>query len=316
MRVTNQMMGNSLKQHIQNNLTKLSRTQEQLSTGKTILRPSDNPTDISRLMAVKAQKEINKQYTQNIDDGLTYLYTTDTALGTAGEMLAQANELAVQGANGTLDDQDMKAIGEQIDKMIDEMVEVANTTAGGKYIFAGRTNSSPPFERDPNHPEVIMYKGDLKRISREIANLSQHTVDAPGVLDGKNGVFGEVNADDLNNHDEAAVTGGVFDTLIKLRNALNSGSQDTVNNMVEEIQNTTDHILVNRVAIGARTRHLEAAKDQMLDQETRLSQVMQNLQSADIARLSIDLGQQQLTYQTTLSAGANMLQTSLLNFLK
>ncbi len=316
MRVTNQMMGNALKQHIQNNLSQLSRTQEQLSTGKTILRPSDNPTDISRLMAVKAQKEINKQYTQNIDDGLTYLYSTDTALGTAGEMLAQANELAVQGANGTLSDTDMEAIGEQIDKMIDEMVDVANTTAGGKYIFAGRTNSRPPFYRDDSNPDQIMYRGDLKRISREVANLSEHTVDAPGVLEGENGVFGAINATDLSADGKAEVTGGVFKTLIDLRDALNSGDQDQVNNMVEEIQTTTDHILMNRVAVGARTRHFEAVKDQMLDQEVRLSQVMQNLQSADIARLSIDLTQQQLTYQTTLSAGANMLQTSLLNFLK
>jgi len=315
-RVTNQMMGNALKQHIQNNLSQLSRTQEQLSTGKTILRPSDNPTDISRLMAVKAQKEINKQYTQNIDDGLTYLYSTDTALGTAGEMLAQANELAVQGANGTLSDTDMEAIGEQIDKMIDEMVDVANTTAGGKYIFAGRTNSRPPFYRDDSNPDQIMYRGDLKRISREVANLSEHTVDAPGVLEGENGVFGAINATDLSADGKAEVTGGVFKTLIDLRDALNSGDQDQVNNMVEEIQTTTDHILMNRVAVGARTRHFEAVKDQMLDQEVRLSQVMQNLQSADIARLSIDLTQQQLTYQTTLSAGANMLQTSLLNFLK
>jgi len=315
-RVTNQMMGNALKQHIQNNLSKLSRTQEQLSTGKTILRPSDNPTDISQLMAVKAQRGINKQYTQNIDDGLTYLYSTDTSLGTAGEMLAQANELAVQGANGTLSEKDMQAIGEQIDKMIDEMVDVANTTAGGKYIFAGRTNQRPHFYRDAADPDKIMYRGDLKRISREVANLSEHTVDAPGVLDGENGVFGAINATDLSDDGEAEVTGGVFKTLIDLRNALNSGDQDQVNNMVEEIQTTTDHILMNRVAVGARTRHFEAVKDQMLDQETRLSQVMQNLQSADIARLSIDLGQQQLTYQTTLSAGANMLQTSLLNFLK
>jgi flagellar hook-associated protein 3 FlgL len=316
MRVTNQMMGNSLKQNIQNNLSKLSRTQEQLSTGNTILRPSDAPTDISRLMAVKAQREINKQYTQNIDDGLTYLYSTDTALGTAGEMLAQANELAVQGANGTLSKEDMQAIGEQIDKMIDEMVDVANTTAGGKYIFAGRTNSQPPFYRDPSDPDKIMYRGDLKRISREIANLSEHTVDAPGVLGGEKGVFGEIDAAQLEADSEAEVTDGVFKTLIDLRDALNSGDHEAVNNMVDDIQSTTDHILVQRVAVGARTRHFEAVKDQMTDQEIRLSQVMQDIQSADIARLSIDFGQQQLTYQATLSAGANIMQTSLLNFLK
>lgn len=332
MRVTNLMIGNALKQHIQNNLSRLSRTQEQLSTGKTILRPSDSPTKISHLMAVKAQREINKQYTQNIDDGLAYLYTADAALGTVGEILAEANELAVQGANGTLTREDMKAIAEQIDKMIDELVDVANTTAGGKYIFAGRTNHRPPFERNG---DTIIYKGDLKRITREIANLSEHTVDAPGVLkDTENspGVFGFINETELENNNEAKVSDanslpeengspnydkyGLFDTLYKFKELLNNGKADQISNFIGVIQKQLDNVLKHRVAIGARTRHFEAAKEQMLDQEITLSQVLENIESADIARLSIDLSEQQLVYQASLAAGASILQTSLLNFLK
>jgi len=343
-RVTNQMMGNALKQHIQNNLSKLSRTQEQISTGKTILRPSDNPTDISRLMAVKAQREINKQYTQNIDDGLTYLYTTDTALGTLGDIMAQANELAVQGANGHLEKSDMQALGEQVDKLIDQVVDIANTTAGGKYIFAGRRNAHPPFERKEG-TDIITYHGDDLPIKREIANGANYAVHAPGVavttgdtahndVPGDSGdipgIFGFINkvvddptgatvsdgTPDENNLPESTEKMGLFDTLFKLRNLLNDGEASEVSDFIGEIQNQLDHVLENRVGIGARTRHFEAVKEQMLGQEIRLSQVMQDIQSADIARLSIDLAQQQLTYQTTLSAGANMLQTSLLNFLR
>lgn len=324
MRVTNLMIGNALKQHIQNNLTRLSRAQEQLSTGKTILRPSDSPTKISHLMAVKAQREINKQYTQNIDDGLAYLYTADAALGTVGEILAEANELAVQGANGTLTREDMEAIAEQIDKMIDELVDVANTTAGGKYIFAGRTNHRPPFERNG---DTIIYKGDLKRITREIANLSEHTVDAPGVSDDVNkpGVFGYISTVDTTNGVTVSDTAsfpatydqyGLFDTMFKLRDLLNSGDSNELSNFIGVIQKQLDNVLKHRVAIGARTRHFEAAKEQMLDQEITLSQVLENIESADIARLSIDLSEQQLVYQASLAAGASILQTSLLNFLK
>jgi len=331
-RVTNQMIGNALKQHIQNNLTRLSRTQEQMSTGKTILRPSDSPTDISHLMAVKAQREINKQYSQNIDDGLAYLYTADAALGTVGEMLVEANELAVQAANGTLTGDDMKAIGEQIDKMIDQMVDVANTTAGGKYIFAGRTNDIPPFYRDPNNPGKIMYRGDLERITREIANLSEHTVDAPGVTNDRSnlGVFGYINAVNPNgatvSDAESLPTNnngtpdydeyGLFDTLFKFKELLNNGDADKISDFIGVIQDQMDNVLKHRVAIGARTRHFEAAKEQMLDQEITLSQVLENIESADIARLSIDLSEQQLVYQASLASGANILQTSLLNFLK
>ncbi|NMB42448.1 MAG: flagellar hook-associated protein FlgL [Firmicutes bacterium] len=318
MRVTNIMIGNSLIRHINSNLNNLSRTHEQLSTGKTILRPSDNPTDISQLLAIKAQKEINKQYTKNINDGLAYLYTADAALGTLGDIVSQANAMGVQGANGTLAQEDMQALAMQIDKMIDQVVDIANVTVGGKYLFAGKTNDKPPFIRFEGQ-DVIVYQGDLDRIYREIANLSEHTVDAPGVLDnssGSMGVFGNVNGAELEGDKAAKVSGGLFDALFALRDALYSGNHEAVDSMLGEMQSQLDNVLQHRVTVGARTRHFEAIKDQMIDQEIRLEQVEENLHSADIARLTIDLSQQQLVYQTALASGATILQVSLLNFLK
>ncbi|MBO8138210.1 MAG: flagellar hook-associated protein FlgL [Desulfotomaculum sp.] len=339
MRVTGRMINQNLLYNLQNNMQRLAKTQQQISTGKRILRPSDDPSAISLLMESKAVLEVNKQYVKNIDDGLSYLYTTDTALDSVGKILQDAHELAVQGSNGTLEEDDMKAIGEQIDKMIDHLVDVANTSVGGKYIFAGRKNDQPPFIR---HGDKIYYRGgiirdraadafdpnndDDGRVAREIAAQALYHVDAAGVTkleSGANpGVFGQFDDSvkyDINGDgtgDAYMVQGGLFDVLFELRNNLNNGDTEAVNTSLGKVQDQLDHVLRHRVGIGARTRHFESAKEQLMDQEINVTQYMQNIEDADIARISIDLTQQELTYEASLAASAKIMQTSLLNFLR
>ncbi|HBX23718.1 MAG TPA: flagellar hook-associated protein 3 [Desulfotomaculum sp.] len=349
MRVTNKMVSDTLISNIQNNMQKLARTQEMISTGSSILRPSDDPSSVSHLMAVKGNIEYNTQYTRNIDDGLSYLYSTDETLGSILEVVTNAKTTAVQGANGTLSVEETKALAYQIDQMIDHVVDMANTPIGGNYIFAGRENSQPPFIR---HNDEIYYRGgdinfdtDVKqydgRVAREILAQSEHTVDAPSVVintgsgDQVKGVFGttpdalkETITVDGNPVEVRKVEGGILDVLKQLRNALTgetvwppSGTAtvaDTagINTAIGDLSTEMDNLIEHRVAIGARERHLESVKEQLMDQEVNLTQVQMNIEGVDIARASLFLSQQKLTYDASLAAGSTVLQTSLLHFLK
>lgn len=312
MRITNAMIARRTQNYIQENMSRVARTQEQMSTGRKVLRLSDDPPALSQLLNVRAAVERNQQYMRNITDGLSYLYGADTALGTAGEVLQKALEYAIQGANGTLAPDDMKAIGEQIDKMVDEMVDIANTTVGGKCIFAGTKNSRPPFRREG---DTIYYEGDLNRVSREILDQANYPIDVPAVTRDDNnpntlgGVFGEVN-------NEYKVVGGVFQVLLALRDSLKEANASGVNDSIGALNTQLDRLLRYRVQIGARTNHFESVRDQLQDQEVRLTQVLSNLEDADIARVSVDLAREQLTYQAALAAGAKILQISLLDYLR
>jgi len=351
MRVTNKMVSDTLINNIQNNMQKLARTQEMISTGSRILRPSDDPSSVSHLLAVKGNIEYNTQYMRNIDDGLSYLYSADETLGSILEVATNAKTTAVQGANGTLSVEETKALAYQIDQMIDHVLDLANTPIGGKYIFAGRENSQPPFIR---HNDEIYYRGgditfdtDVKqydgRVTREILAQSEHTVDAPSVVinintgtgDQVKGVFGttpdtskETIIVDGNPVEVRKVEGGIFEVLKKLRNALSgetvwppSGSAtepDTagIDAAIGNLTTEMDNLIAHQVAIGARERHFESVKEQLMDQEVNLTQVQMNIEGVDIARATIFLSQQNLTYQASLSAGSTTLQTSLLHFLK
>ncbi|SHJ53623.1 flagellar hook-associated protein FlgL [Desulfofundulus thermosubterraneus] len=315
MRVTHMLVARRTQNYIQNAMQRLARTQEQMSTGRKVLRLSDDPPALSQLLNVRAAVERNKQYMRNITDGLSYLEGADTALGTAGELLQKAMEYAIQGANGTLEPDDMAAIGEQIDKMIDELVDIANTTVGGKYIFAGTKNNQPPFWRDG---DKIYYRGNLERISREILDQANYPIDVPAVtLDDGNpdtpgGVFGEAQV----SGNEYELTGGIFQVLLALRNSLKAADVSGVNDSIGALNTQLDHILRYRVQVGARTSHFESVRSQLQDQELRLTQVLSNLEDADVARVAVDLSRQQLSYQAALAAGVRILETSLLDYLR
>ncbi len=181
MRVTNGYIYNNLYKHIQQNLSRLARTQEQLSTGRTMIRPSDSPGNISPLLHAKASLSYFEQYDRNLDDGLGYLNLSDGSMQTLGDMLNQAAQMAVQGANATYVREDLAALGEQIDKMIDHAVDLGNSSIGKKFIYAGTKNSIPPFKREG---DSILYTGDLNGIYREVLSGEEYRIDAPGITTG------------------------------------------------------------------------------------------------------------------------------------
>ncbi|MHB1041852.1 MAG: flagellar hook-associated protein FlgL [Eubacteriales bacterium] len=335
LRVSNIMMTNSLVKYIQNNLNRTALIQERISTGKTINRPSDNPTQISRVMSVNATITGNEQYIRNIDDGLSYLEQCDSVLNTVGEVLRESKALTLQGANGTFNPDDRKYIAEQVDKQIDTLVNLGNSSLGGKYLFAGRKNGQPPFARIGDE---IYYRGDTNRVTREVIFGSSYEVDAPGVKDygaPDSGVFGNLTTTDpadpnylpINVTNDpmdpgpppgqmTRVTGGPLEVLKNLRDRLLSSDTAGIDMSLGELDNTFNGVLVHRVAVGARTRHLETVKSDLEEQEIKMKSILVDVQGADIAKLSIELVQNNMVHEASLMAASEFLKTGLINFLK
>lgn len=311
MRITNQYLAASIIRSIQLNQSNIARSQEQLATNSRLLRPSDDPNVMGQFFSIKTSLSYMKQYNRNIDDGLSYLNMNDTAMGTLGDLLAKASEYAVQAANDTYDPEDRAAIAEQIDKMIDQVVDLGNSSVGDKYIYAGTKNDSPPFKRVG---DVIIYSGDTNEIRREVLADTNYRIDAPGigVPPDEPGVFGTA----ADNGDGTYTVGdGVFKVLFDLRDSLSNDDAAGIQNGIDALKQATDSVLQYRVQVGARTSHFKALQNQLADQEIRLTENLNNIEGADIERLSIEYAQQLLSYQASLAAGAKILQVNLLNFL-
>ena len=117
MRVTNQMLSRTVLQNLQRNLGRMQHYQNQMSSGRRVNRPSDDPLSVVRVMGLKTTLETNEQYKKNIDFSSSWLEITDTALGSANDVLQRARELAIYGASDGLSDDARKAISLEIEQL-------------------------------------------------------------------------------------------------------------------------------------------------------------------------------------------------------
>ncbi len=192
MRITNQWIVNSFINQVNRNNSALSDMQIKVSSGKKYLRASESPVDNALTMQGKTEVFENKQFVRNIDHVNDWYNNTDGAMTTIETAMQRVRELAVQGANDTLVQEDRDAIAKEINELLLHLVDVANTNIGGEHIFAGHKVEEPPFQiltgQTPGFnnnmvtyslgdnreninlldPLSILYNGSQKRLTSEI----------------------------------------------------------------------------------------------------------------------------------------------------
>ncbi len=165
-RITNNMITFRLLTDLQNNISKLSKYQHQLATGKKFDRPSDNPVGAVRELQLGTSLTENKQYNSNLDDAVSWLSFTDSALDQIQNVVHRIRELTVYAGDAALNKTDLEALAKEVLNLRDELIQVSNTQMEGKYLFAGLDVTTRPFEKDENGN--VIYKGNTYDIEYEI----------------------------------------------------------------------------------------------------------------------------------------------------
>lgn len=144
MRITNSMLVSTFLGDMNNNLENLRTIQNQLSTGKKISKPSDDPSGTVKSMQLNQDLDMNTQYATNIKNCSEWLQQTDTALGQAGDSLQRISELLVSGGNGTYGKDQRQSILAEINQIVDQFSDIVNSSFSGVYLFGGiRGNERP-----------------------------------------------------------------------------------------------------------------------------------------------------------------------------
>lgn len=137
-------MVSTLKRDINQNLQQLDTLQNELSTGRKINKPSDDPAGLVKALRLRTDITANEQYQTNIKDAISLNDTTDSALNSLNQVVTKIRELTVQAANGTNDTSALASITDEIDQLEEQIKTVANTTYGSKYVFAGSNVTEAP----------------------------------------------------------------------------------------------------------------------------------------------------------------------------
>lgn len=297
MRVTQNMLASTVLNNISSSYERIAKYQTQLASGKLYHRPSDNPVAVNHALATRtAIKEI-QQYADNLDDGLMWLGTADVSLRNATELLYRAKELAVMGANATNSQSELDKIANEVDQLLSEMVVIGNTTLAGRYIFGGHETMSQPFTQVTLPAPAVTYNGDAGSISYEI----------------EKGVTASVN---LNGNTVFQGTTDVFQVLIDLSAHLRAGDYAAVSGDTSLVDDALGAITDALAIVGSKINRMEFIRDRHEQDKLSLTEILSNIEDADLAEVVMKLKSEENVYQSALMTGSMTIQKSLIDFLR
>lgn len=137
----------------------LNKTQQQISTGKRVNKPSDDPVAAARILKLDQELSRVKTYERNVSLADNRLKQEESALTSSLDVLQRIRELTVQAGNGSLSANDRQSISSELKERLGQLANIANTRdASGEYIFSGFQGSVKAFQK--NDAGQYVYQGD------------------------------------------------------------------------------------------------------------------------------------------------------------
>lgn len=291
-RITQNSIAQAFNNDVQSIYGRMARTQQQLSDGRRITRPSDDPIGTGQVMGFDTQLADVRRFQANVKDSVGVLNTADAALDSVTSALHRIRELATQAANGTNGLSDLNSIAGEIAQLKEVVRDGMNAQYGDQYIFGGTATSTEPFPSPGN-----AYAGTGNTMSKRIGQGQSVQVNVPGdAVAGPNG---------------ANVLDAIDQLVTDIQGANSAGIQTGLGSIIT----FTDQALDVRTLLGASAQRLETTLSRLDLTEERLIAARTEVADVDAAEAYMEFSQQQTMYQAALAAGTRMMQTSILDFI-
>jgi flagellar hook-associated protein 3 FlgL len=276
MRVTDNSLFAKMQQGLATRREHLERAQSAAMSGRRVVKPSDDPAALAQARAHTAIESRAVATERTVNVALNSLMVADSALDQVGESLDRARELALQASTGTLNAEDRASISKDIASLRQQVIALANSQDGSRYVFGGYKDQGSPFDADGT------YNGDTEAQQVEVSRGLRIPLGLTG-----DRVFGSTGGAD------------VMQTLADLSTALENNDIDSIQGSLEQLEQSGRQVRLARVELGghigagqiARTV-AERGKDQAvsarshlldvdpLDAYTELARAQQALQAA------------------------------------
>lgn len=278
----------------------LSKTQQQLASGKSILTPSDNPSGAAQVLALGNSIDAYNQYQSNADAANTSLTLESNTLNSVVTVLQRAHDLAVQGLNGTESAQARQGIAAEVQQLYDQLVSLANTqNPSGQYIFSGFKGDTAAVTTAGG---VATYQGDSGQRSVQIAPNRQVVINDPASK-----IFMNIPA-------SGGGTQDVFKSLSDLVNGLNANNPSE--SSLTDIQNALTNALAVQTDIGSRLNAVSGQKNFNDNVLLQTQQSQSQLQDLNFVQAVATYQQQLVALQAAQASYAKIQNLSLFNYLR
>jgi len=281
---------------LQQSQVSLNTALQEVSTGKSVNVPSDNPSAAADMVQNTIETGDVDQYTQNVNSILSTIQTSSSVLSSVVTSLTQAVSLGTEGANGTNSTANLQAIATQVQGILSKVVSDANTTIAGSYLFGG-TSTTTPYVADSTSSSGYTYTGNNDSNSVAVGDNLSVTVNVPG---------SQIFSDPSNN---------VLGSLSSLVTALNSGTSADIATATSAVDSALSFVGQQQAVYGNAETQLNSQQTFLQQDTVTLSTQENNLIGVNMATAATQLSQAETDNSAALAAAAKVLPTSLLNYL-
>ncbi len=282
---------------MQSSESSLQLAMNQLSSGKRVSAPSDDPTAFAENITSLSRSSTVDTYTRNADFVLTQAQLADSALANVTTLLTQAISIGTQGGNSDLSAAQRQTLAQQVQSVFSSVLGQANTTAAGVALFAGTADVTAPFVADASAANGVRYVGNDLSNETQVGSSQQVAVNLPG-----SAVF-------------AGATGDVFGSLQQLVGALQSGNTDDLSAAISAVTQAVSQVGQARAIYGSTVSQLNAQTSFLSKETLDLTSQQTELTDVDTATAATNLSQAQTLHSAVLAMAAKVLPESLLNYL-
>lgn len=293
MRITNRILYLEALAALQKNLQAVDQAREWIATGTRIRRASDDPGAIGAVLRADSQVRALAQYRRNIAAARSRLQTEELVLSQLTENLTRAKEIGLAQAGSTANAASRAAAKEHVDRILEQIIQAANTRFDGKYLFGGHFADQVPLDPtgafDPTRPPAGAHQVEI----------------------GANQVV-------RTNHDalEIFIQSGVIDALQQLSAGLGADDDNAIRGALDLIETAFHNVQALLGDVGARSLHLDIAEANLDALEVNLLNFRAELAEVEFEEAVTTLVQRQTAYQAALLATSRILTTTLVDYLR
>lgn len=288
-RVTQRGVSDAALRGLQSSLARTQKLQNELSSGRRVSTPGDDPAAAASSMALRSQRRADEQYLRNSDDAAGRLNMADNALTQMSDRVRKVRELLIQSGNGALGDSDKAAIAAEINAIKGEVKDLYNTRWMNRPVFGGTNASDVAVD-----PDSGTYVGNdaaiMTRISRE-ATIRTDVKGTDVAADSLPALLDQISANITSNPSALSADLGALD-----------GARDKI------LQALGD--------VGARAARVEATKNSVDSERLDFTSRISENEEIDLPLTIMNLESQKVAYQAALGAASKIMQSSLVDFLR
>lgn len=292
MRITDDSSYRNLLQDLQRISQRMQTAQNQVSSGKKLVRPSDNPSGAADVVRIDAEQAANAQYLDNLATAQSRLQFADTTMDSVQVATERIRSLALLSENSTTS---AAASIAEIKGLRDQLLASANSAIDGQFIFSGSDTQQPAYVKAADG--TITYAGNSDVMKLQVGRTSTLQTQIPG---------GEIFSGSVD----------IFKSITDLVSALTSGNTAGIQAQVSNLEKFSETLSTVRGQLGGLMNVATTSQNELKQVDLVRTAQLSQLQDADLAQALSEFSQSQTALQAATAVGAKITSVSLLDYLK